>query len=654
MGNHNSLDTYVSITLRLHRDIAERYPEDNTDHQRDAVEIRRRFNTEGMGFLTKTLPSIGKAVDTALGGINPLTIPFLEKREGTQIPKFLGCLISRVFDQTDAMCLRRNVDTSALRDLRTLAYLFYKLELSYDSKTTKAVLDSFIQTEEEMLHQQISPECEPIIELARDFITSVFSRVDVRALRPKHGPGSVATGEKGAEKSSFRRRYASLDWYFPLKEYFFAGASHLADHKHWVDHMDQLDSGTAKIVLVPKDSRGPRIISCEPLEVQWIQQGIMHCMVSCIESHPLTKGHVNFTCQEINRQLALNSSRCDHLNDLNNSWYIHWTETSSDELGIPSRTIRKKRVSGTNWVTLDMKDASDRVSLNLVERLFENSQLKGVLLASRSTATILPDGRRVKLAKFAPMGSAVCFPIEAICFFALAIASLVHTLHLSHRMARDMVYVYGDDIIVNGEVYPIVMRYLDKVGLKFNPNKCCVSGLFRESCGCDAFNGIDVTPLRIRNTWCHHGEQDAGQLVSYVELSNSLYGRGYWRASTYVRHLVESLYGPLPNVNHQVSVVHDIPSHENYYRKSRVIGFYAPLERHGYRNSQLNADRTRYNRDLQRIEITGPIVMPVFEQYKYNGWNELFRVLVCGTRGASPGNYAVPHRSRLKRGWGVL
>lgn len=660
MGSHNSLEIYISLTLRLHRDIAERYPIDikgvsaKRQHERDEVEILNRVQAEGICFLTKTLPQcLGKALDRALNGHDVLQTPGFKSRPGSKIPSFLGVLFERVFNP-DGYPLRQGVDTAALRDLRTLAYFCYKLELSYDKETEQSVLQSFIETEDELHNLQFPQNVEPILEMASEFIASCFHGLSVTDIRPRHGPGSVATGEIGAEKSTTSRSYRSLSWYFPEKEYFFLGQNHLSAHAHWVKSRKDLSTGTAKVVLVPKDSRGPRLISCEPLEIQWIQQGILAKLVRHIERHPLTKGQVNFTSQEINRQLALAASRGS-----NDPVYVNWAIKSTNDLGITCVTQRKLRVASGDLVTLDMKDASDRVSLQLVKRLFRNTAILGPLLAARSSETILPDGRRVKLAKFAPMGSATCFPIEAMCFFALAVASLVHIHKLSYREAAKKVFVYGDDIIVDREVYPVVMRYLPLVGLRFNEAKCCTSGLFRESCGCDAYNGVDVTPIRLRKVWNHRGDQDPEQLVSWVSLSNSLRDRGYIRASDYVRYnLVVSLYGPIPFVPYRVSVEEDIPSPENFYRVGRVIGFRAFLEHQSPRYypwlhqapPPLKADEP----DYQRKRIFGYFVKPVLEQYRYNGWNELFRTLVCGTRGAMPGVYAVPHRCRLKRGYGFI
>jgi hypothetical protein len=650
MDTHNSLDVYTSITLRLHRDIAERYPNyDNFSILRDAEEIRHRVSKEGIGFLTKTLPSVGKAIDLALQDERPLLTPAFQKNEGELLPKFLGKLLERCFSRRSAMVLD-SIDTNALRDLRTLTYFSYKLEIPYDQKTEKSVLESYIQTEKELHSLEFPQSSDPIINDAAYIIGRVFDGFDVGSFRSRHGPGVVATGEIPPEKFNFSRRYRALEFCFPYKENFFLNARHYEAFSHWrKTHVTELCAGTSKVVPVPKDSRGPRLISSEPLEYQFIQQGIMRSMISHLESTPLTRGFVNFTNQEINRQLALMSS------DPTPRPFgtIRWEESRLTDMKVRVKRKRSLRVPNPHeWVTLDMKDASDRVSLKLVERLFWQTSLLWPLKGSRSTTTQLPDGRTVTLAKFAPMGSAVCFPVEATCFWALSVAAIMYRPGFTFAKARKRVFVYGDDIIVRREDYPTVIQHLEAVGLKVNRDKSCVSGFFRESCGCDAYKGVDVTPIRLRKTWCSHGEPDPTQLVSYVSLSNSLRSRGYERAGTYVMQLVEGRYGPLPYVPYEVTVDADIPSPKNAHSTSRLIGFARLPDRYNPPRPSDERTPSRWNPDYHVRERWGWVVKPVYQMYRVNHWNELYRKLACNTRIGTVGVYAVPHRSRLKRGWG--
>jgi len=292
-----------------------------------------------------------------------------------------------------------------------------------------------------------------------------------------------------------------------------------------------------------------------------------------------------------------------------------------------------------------MKDASDRVSLKLVEKLFSGTSLYEALIASRSEYTRLPDGKVVRLSTFAPMGSAVCFPIEALCFYALAVAVL--HLHLHRGLKHPVVYVYGDDIIVEREAYPLLLQYFPKVGLKFNLEKCCVAGFFRESCGCDAFMGVDVTPIRLRTTWSHRSIRDASELVSYIELSNSLWDAGYWGVATMIEQMVEDRYGRLPYVRQKYSY-RDLAGRIRI-DSSPLLGWYRPHVHESIANR--SRVRVRFNPHLHRIEYRNWVIRPVRKTYKVDGWRECLRVLNTGSTRADTGVYALPHRVCLRRGW---
>jgi hypothetical protein len=92
------------------------------------------------------------------------------------------------------------------------------------------------------------------------------------------------------------------------------------------------------------------------------------------------------------------------------------------------------------------------------------------------------------------MGSACCFPVEALTFWALATAAI----KIEHGISNPVVYVYGDDIIVDSKYAATVIRALESQNLLVNRSKSYIDGPFRESCGGDFYKGIEVTPIRLR------------------------------------------------------------------------------------------------------------------------------------------------------------
>jgi hypothetical protein len=548
MGDHNSLvPVYRDILACLLRDVASYWSYESINLDIDYIDAR--LAKEGISFLTKSLPLLGKNIDSSLGTSQTLDSTGFAKARGRATPEFLGWLFAQVYDAQGRELL--NAQPIGVKHLRQIAYSFYKLELTYEDQINEKIIEAFVQTEQDLIASDsllseiveglqrgasraggpclltssdgvtcgaIREAAGAILARARSLINCAFAPVCIGNFFPKHGPGSVSTGERQWEKMRFKRFYPTLDEVFSYADNFFSGAMDICDNYHKLIHRRSESPGTAKVVLVPKDSRGPRLISCEPLEYQYIQQGISRELVRVLESGRLTRGRVNFTDQSINRRYALYGSL------------------------------------GAKWVTLDMKDASDRVSLALVKELFRDLPFLKHLLASRSESTKLPSGKIVPLRKFAPMGSALCFPVEAACFWALSVACITYFdadgVHDEQKLQRALegVKVYGDDLILRTEDYGAVMQWLPTFGLRFNVSKCCTSGSFRESCGLDAFKGVSVTPVRFRKVWDSR-RKDTQQFLSYVEVSNNLYGNNYWEAAEYIRELITRKYGELPVID---------------------------------------------------------------------------------------------------------
>jgi hypothetical protein len=88
------------------------------------------------------------------------------------------------------------------------------------------------------------------------------------------------------------------------------------------------------------------------------------------------------------------------------------------------------------------------------------------------------------------------------------------------------------------------MTLLESFGLKINRDKSCVGGFFRESCGMDAFKGIDVTPVRIRTVPTNHQSPDV--YSSWIAYANSMYDRQCYRVYDKIVEWLVNIYGPIP------------------------------------------------------------------------------------------------------------
>jgi len=219
------------------------------------------------------------------------------------------------------------------------------------------------------------------------------------------------------------------------------------------------------------------------------------------------------------------------------------------------------------YATLDLSEASDRVSNLLVETLFKSyPTLSNAVQACRSTKADVPAKGAIPLSKFASMGSALTFPVEAMVFTTVIFLAIQS--QNGHRLTqRDIkrlsksVRVYGDDIVVPTHYASSVAEWLETFGLKVNGDKSFWNGEFRESCGLDAFRGQDVTPIRVRETFPVN-TRDARRFVSLVSLRNQLYLAGYWATASFLDVRIRAITDLYPvveessNVLGRISVCH--------------------------------------------------------------------------------------------------
>lgn len=143
--------------------------------------------------------------------------------------------------------------------------------------------------------------------------------------------------------------------------------------------------------------------------------------------------------------------------------------------------------------TLDLSDASDHVSVELVERVLP--QLWPVLAKVRSEYVMTPIGI-VPLGTYSPMGGGTCFSVMTTVILGI-IAYAFRSLHFSWH--RERWSVYGDDIIVPIWICDYVMDLLERAGLVINAAKSCFSGRYVESCGLELYRGCDITPCYLKD-----------------------------------------------------------------------------------------------------------------------------------------------------------
>ena len=166
------------------------------------------------------------------------------------------------------------------------------------------------------------------------------------------------------------------------------------------------------------------------------------------------------------------------------------------------------------FATIDLKSASDYLALDMCRWCIPRSSLLW-LLATRSEMAESDRGV-VPLHMMATMGNDFCFPLQTAIFACAVLAayralglkiltgerglSLIRNVEtgevetLSENRILPNFGVFGDDIIVLDDAYPVVVRLLRALGFIPNQEKSFWSrtGSFRESCGSDWLNGFNV------------------------------------------------------------------------------------------------------------------------------------------------------------------
>jgi len=482
--------------------------------------------------------------------------------------------------------------------------------------------------------------CLPLLQRVCDWVVGgQFGLVNWRDLRPKHGPGAVADARVGVDnKYQFPHWPRKLENIFPIMEYGYA------NYQAWEDaqgatspfavssdggaglesrdtvreaavrhHLlgDVLGNGEVKatysipqktskriddavskrldavrctssmaheppsrLIAVPKTQKGPRLIASEPVSHQWMQQALKRELERMVKQSVLGNSIV-FDDQEPSRKAALEASRT----------------------GLRA--------------TIDLSSASDRLSCWTVERVFRShGDLLQAFHAVRTRWLINTIDKKqpkyVILRKFAPMGSALTFPVQSIVYALVAITAVLHCRQwkldkTSISSAARQVRVYGDDIIVPVDVAGVLTELLAELGLKVNLSKTFTTGNFRESCGMDAYAGVDVTPAYVLEV-CDKTRPES--VVSSVESSNNFFKKGFWHTANYIQSTVPSeIRKRIPTVS----------------SGSGAFGFTSFV---GDRYSGLKG---RWNRTLQRPEVKCLSIRSRISKHSAGGWPSLLQ-----------------------------
>lgn len=200
-----------------------------------------------------------------------------------------------------------------------------------------------------------------------------------------------------------------------------------------------------RVELVPKNWKTDRTIACEP-------EGNLPLQLAfdTYAKRKLRRFHIDLRNQSANKVKARHAS-------------IH-----------------------NDYVTVDFERASDTISYNTVQWMFPEDWFRYLSdVRSPCYRGVFGEGT---YAKFSSMGNGSTFSIETLLFAGVCWA-----------VGSRSFLVYGDDVIIERKYYADFLSLAKFLGFTVNEAKTFSDGPFRESCGGDYFNGVDVTPVYIRN-----------------------------------------------------------------------------------------------------------------------------------------------------------
>jgi len=472
-----------------------------TDYTRDVATLQRRISLEGFRFVTKVLPNLA---DGLLCQLETGTSHYPGFKTRMNVPCFMRGIFVAVFKSNIA----ERDKALYIKAIYQIGVSFKKFEGVIPEGADSILWDQFVSTDRELkavpakVHSEF--ETSQTIKLVRHYFRAFFEGLkpkEHKEFLPKPGPGATAAPVPKFMRYQPQHKYLSLEGIFKTWDWFYTCP---IDAMMDAGHIQSLKVSArpfAKYLVVPKTAEKGRGICSEMNEAQYLQQAFSRMVRCMIREHPELSEYLKLNDQTVNGALAIRAS------------------------------LTKKDC------TIDFSEASDRVIRELISYVTQdNVDVHDILMALatvrvKKSEEIQHDVRAIELNKFAPMGSALCFPIMSLFNYFLCKAVIKRTGVTNSKAKR--VYVYGDDIITDTRYYKCLANQLPKFGLKLNVMKSYANSYFRESCGKHAYYGINITPVYIRN----RPENYSPKIHSSVLMNEHLFfTKGFKQTAEFLRH----------------------------------------------------------------------------------------------------------------------
>jgi len=554
----------------------------------DLLYISNRLSNEGSSFIKVTLPDLGRALDLGLvTGHFACPIAF-GLRKDSLLPRLFFEVFQRIFCDNGDLRPLSEVHINSITYLRQILLVDSKLVFEPTSIQRNQAVDEFSDRMRNLKKLRL-PKGHPVLKEARRLLSKYLSHLDLSDITPGHGPGATAERLDKFERWDFVSWPSKAERYYPYVSY---GSHSIRAILEKGRYIPLTRESCTRCCLVPKDYRGPRLISAEHTVNQYLQQGQMRAIGTYIARNRILSRSIKLNDQSFNQ-------------------------------------LRAKSSFQTGHATVDLSAASDTVSVALVWYLLADlPRLRSFLMATRSDYLCYRD-KKIRISAFAPMGSATCFPIETLVFWAISMASLklcslvpaTNACPISDYDLAGEICVFGDDIIIPDRSLTTLIGTLSSVGCSVNTSKTCWQTPFRESCGSEWFNGTSVTITRNRRYY--YSNDDIGSYPVLLSLQRRFFSTAMYCTADLLLDWAKELSPVAVIPISRIMSSRALSSYMNFWLDSRtqsqqyfiadndyVSYQFVPLDMYtvalGFYEDISPNISLRYNKNYQRYEIRVP------------------------------------------------
>jgi hypothetical protein len=232
-----------------------------------------------------------------------------------------------------------------------------------------------------------------------------------------------------------------------------------------------------------------------------------------------------------------------------------------------NRELARLGSINSTYCTIDLASASDTISWSLVKAIFPEQFSK--LLGKLRCGSTFYKGKKIALHMVSTMGNGFTFPLQTILFLACVLAVYKQygkPIVFPKGGALGNLGVFGDDIICLAEMYRPVTRLLGLLGFTVNAAKSFHEGPFRESCGEDYFNGVNIRGVYVERL---NTLQDATVLVNRLNEFTARTGISVCNAMAYL--FKKFRFNPVPMEENDDSGVKVPLSLVNHLKRDRHV-----------------------------------------------------------------------------------